>query len=96
MSPSPTRVRAATSGKAGSTGNSMPMMTDNAIAVPIPARPVRSARRTRGKSPNVVPSANAMFGPSNGAITIAPMMMATLLCCRPMAATMVDNTAIAR
>ena len=54
------------------------MITDNTIAVAIPARLVRSARHSSDKSPNVVPSDNAMFGPSNGAITIAPMMMATL------------------
>jgi len=43
-----------------------------------------------------VPSANATFDPRKGAITIAPMMMATLAYYRPNATTMVDDTAITR
>ena len=54
------------------------MIADSTITVAIPARLVRSARHSNGKSPKVVASAMAMFGPSKGAITIAPMMMATL------------------
>jgi len=42
-----------------------------------------------------MPSDNATFGPSKGAITIAPMMRATLLWFRPMAATTVDSATIA-
>ena len=78
-SPSPTPLREATSGVAGFRCSGTPMITDRAIAKAIPAMAVRSARRSNDTSPNVVPSDNAMFGPSKGAITIAPMMMATLL-----------------
>jgi hypothetical protein len=79
MSPSPTPLRDAISGVAGSTCSSTPMITDSTIVIAIPVRAVRSARRSRVRSPRVVASASAMFGPSKGAITIAPMMIATLL-----------------
>jgi hypothetical protein len=46
VSPSLTRVRDATSDNAGSTCSSAPMITDNAIAAAIPARAIRSARRS--------------------------------------------------
>ncbi len=42
-----------------------------------------------------MPSDKATFGPSRGAITIAPMMTATLLSFKPMAATTVDSATIA-
>ena len=73
-------VRDTISDNAGSTCTSTPTITNSAIAVPIPAMAVRIARRSSGKSPKAGLSANAMFGPSNGAITIAPMMLVTLLC----------------
>lgn len=43
------------------------------------SRPKVTSGRSNGKAPQVVAGANAMFGQSKGEITIAPMMIATLL-----------------
>ncbi|MGB7597359.1 MAG: hypothetical protein WBM09_07320 [Gallionella sp.] len=62
----------------------------------MPAKLVSAACLASGRSPSVVASASATFGPSSGAITIAPITMVTLLCSRPMVATMADSTTIAK
>ena len=46
---------------------------------------------SKEKSPRVVANAIARFGPSIGAITIAPTITATLFSKRPIAATTVES-----
>ena len=53
---------------------SAPRIVDKTNVIPIPANPVKIARHKRVRSPRVVASANAILGPSIGAITIAPMI----------------------
>lgn len=48
--------------------------------------------RIKLASPKAVPSRKARFGPSNGAMTITPMMMVILFSMRSMAPTQVDSS----
>jgi len=72
-------------------GSTMPISTASARATPMATKPVFSARRNSSVSPSALANAIAMFGPSRGAITMAPMMTATLSRHKPMAATSVER-----
>ncbi len=63
MSPKSIPERDTISGVAGFTCNSTPIATDNTIAAAIPASAVSSPCQSRARSPNVVPSDSATFGP---------------------------------
>ena len=94
MSAGPTFVRAAMAGTVISTSNSKPTATAQGKATAIPVMFVTTARRNRAKSPNVVASDMATFGPNRGAMTIAPMMTATSSLSSPTAATTAERIAI--
>jgi len=72
-------------------GSTMPISTASARATPMATKPVFNARRNSFVSPIALANASAMFGPSRGAITMAPMTTATLSRHIPMAATSVDR-----
>ena len=87
----PACVRARSSGLDSSDGQKPPITTERDTASAMPTRRVFADSRINGISPKAVPSPNARFGPSSGAITIAPITTATLFSIRPMAATTVDS-----
>ena len=57
----------------------MPINSASAEAMSKPATLQRRERFIRSRSPSVVAKASAMFGVSSGAMTMAPMITATLL-----------------
>lgn len=75
VSPAPIASSDAVSADAGFSCSSAPMVTDNAVVVAIPASLVKSAAKAAASSPEVVSGGSATCGPSNGAITIGPMLL---------------------
>lgn len=75
----------------GSTLNIYPITAANERTVRIPVILAFRARLARSISPRVVARDNATFGPSRGAMTMAPIITGTLFCIMPMAATTEDN-----
>ena len=87
----PTSVRASNSRLRTVNGQSAPMAIASSTASAMPTTRVTRDRRIRSTSPSAVPRPKARFGPSSGAMTIAPITTATLSSTSPMAATMVDR-----
>src|SRR5690606_33488169 len=91
MSISPTLVRDDISRKDGSTGKKMPIIRDKKTAMEIPMTMVLSELLAIARSPRVVARERETFGVSMGAITMAPIITATLLLRTPIAATIEER-----
>jgi len=77
-SPMPTWVLENSSGILGLTLNNIPTIIENIRAIKLPAILDLIEFFSRSRSPSVVARAKATFGPKRGAITIAPIITATL------------------
>ena len=96
MSESSTLVRAESSLPVMSMPSSVPYSAAMTKARSSPAKVVRIDFLIRSRSPRVVPSASAMFGPRSGAITIAPITAVGMSRKIPIAATIVASTTCTR
>ncbi len=94
MSINPTLVRDDISRKEGSTGSMSPRAKDIIMAMKIPNEMVFRALFASCRSPRAVAKDRETLGVSMGAITIAPIITATLLLITPIAATIEESTII--
>ncbi len=67
------------------------MVVVNIKVMMMPVKRVLRALIASSLSARHVAKARATFGPRKGAMTMAPMITATLFCNKPMAATMVER-----
>jgi len=79
-----------------STSTMYPRNVAIASAAKMPRRLAFIARLARSMSPMVVAKERATFGPRSGAMTMAPIMIATLPRRIPIAATTVDSITMMR
>ncbi len=91
ISPIPTLVLDCSSGISGLTLNKIPTNMEKTRATDMPAMLDLIEFFRRSRSPSVLARASATLGPKRGAITMAPMITATLFFSIPIDATVEDT-----